>query len=448
MLRPSSLLALTIALSFGASSPGCRDTREPPPATQPVVTANANPNPNTNANVPSTAPSGPVRQHHNEVLAELDQTITAVLDRAETQPTNWLALDKAANLYLSRGRLTGSYDDYAQAETLVDRAFAMAGNGYGPFATRVTLNFTLHRLDRVARDLEAIAGFAVLTAKVRHNLDDQRAELAFQQGRYAEAQTGFAAALARDRNVTNLARMALYHWKTGDFLTAETLYHEALGLLRRAGGEPAAWLHLQLGLMDLERGRYPEALDHYRDGASELSGFWLLDEHMAEILTLLGHTDAALALYTDIIARTDNPEFMDAVAGIHRQAGREDLAKSFIDQARTRYEAQLARYPEAAYGHALDHFQEFGDPARAVTLAEANHRTRPNAEAKISLARAYMHAGRLEDARTPLTEALGSPWNTAELQALAAEFYEATGATDLAAAARSQALAIHPRIFE
>ena len=81
-------------------------------------------------------------------------------------------------------------------------------------------------------------------------------------------------------------------------------------------------------------------------------------------MTLQGKTDEALARYTDIIARTDNPEFMDAVAGIHRAAGRTEA-----------------------------------DRARTVALAEAHHRTRPNAEAKISLARAHLRAGRTDDAR-------------------------------------------------
>ena len=85
----------------------------------------------------------------------------------------------------------------------------------------------------------------------------------------------------------------------------------------------------------------------------------------------------------------------------HLAAGRTEDAKRCIADARKIYEAQLLRFPEAAHDHALGHFLEFGDdPARTVMLAEANHRTRPNAEAKISLARAYLSAGRQGDATT------------------------------------------------
>ena len=77
-------------------------------------------------------------------------------------------------------------------------------------------------------------------------------------------------------------------------------------------------------------------------------------------------------------------------------------------------------------------------------LAEANHRTRPNAEAKISLARAYLSAGRQGDASDILGEALATPWNTADLHAAAAEVYAAAGELTAADVARARALAMNP----
>jgi tetratricopeptide (TPR) repeat protein len=253
-------------------------------------------------------------------------------------------LERIAGLHLGRARLSGDYDDYAKAEAALERAFTVAGKDAGPHLTRIALNFTLHRLDRVAADLERVEKYAIKTPADRRALRELGAELAFQQGRYADARAGFEAALAAEpEDVTNLARMALLRWKTGDFAGAEDLYGQALG--KRVEGEPAAWLHLQLGLMDLERGRHDEALAHYRDAAALLAGYWLLDEHIAEILTLQGKTDAALALYADIIARTDNPEFMDAVAGIHRAAGRTEAAAPLIARARRDLRGAAAPLP-------------------------------------------------------------------------------------------------------
>ena len=446
-MKRTTTLSLTACLTVLAACPTAAPTAAEPAAREPT--------PGPDKPEPKLAPEpeprpvaapAPTKQHADE-LARIDQEIAATTQRAEAHPQGWLVLERIAGLHLGRARLSGDYDDYAKAEAALERAFTVAGKDAGPHLTRIALNFTLHRLDRVAADLERVEKYAIKTPADRRALRELGAELAFQQGRYADARAGFEAALAAEpEDVTNLARMALLRWKTGDFAGAEDLYGQALG--KRVEGEPAAWLHLQLGLMDLERGRHDEALAHYRDAAALLAGYWLLDEHIAEILTLQGQTDAALALYADIIARTDNPEFMDAVAGIHRAAGRTEAAAPLIARADAIYEAQLLRFPEAAYGHALEHFLEFGDPKRAVTLAEANHRTRPNAEAKISLARAYLQAGRKDDARKAIDEALATPWNTADLHAVAAEVLTATGDAAAASEQRRLALAINPAVLD
>lgn len=444
----------SLALSLALLLPAC-------PAATPPAGAPAAPKPKADPG-PTVAPAKPAKpeisapvvpapapaKQHADELARIDEEIAATKRRVEADPKGWVVRERLAGQYLGRARLSGNYDDYAKAEAAVDDAFKVAPAGAGPHLTRVALNFTLHRLDRVAADLERVAKYAIKTPTDQRALRELGAELAFQQGRYADARTGFEAALAAEpHDVTNLARLALLRWKTGDFAGAEDLYGKALG--EHPGGEPEAWLHLQLGLMDLERGRYDEALAHYRDGAALIAGYWLLDEHIAEILTLQGKTDEALALYADIIARTDNPEFMDAVAGIHRAAGRNDAAAPLLARADKIYEAQLARFPEAAYGHALEHFLEFGaDPKRTVTLAEANHRTRPNAEAKISLAHAYLKAGNKAAARTTIDEALATPWNTADLHATAAEVLTAVGDEAAASEQRRLALAMNPHVLD
>ena len=447
-MKRTTTLSLTACLTVLAACPTAAPTAAEPAAREPTPGPDKPDKPDKPGPEPRpVAAPAPTKQHADE-LARIDQEIAATSRRAEAHPQGWLVLERIAGLHLGRARLSGDYDDYAKAEAALERAFTVAGKDAGPHLTRIALNFTLHRLDRVAADLERVEKYAIKTPAERRALRELGAELAFQQGRYADARAGFEAALAAEpEDVTNLARMALLRWKTGDFAGAEDLYGQALG--KRVEGEPAAWLHLQLGLMDLERGRHDEALAHYRDAAALLAGYWLLDEHIAEILTLQGQTDAALALYADIIARTDNPEFMDAVAGIHRAAGRTEAAAPLIARADAIYEAQLLRFPEAAYGHALEHFLEFGaDPKRAVTLAEANHRTRPNAEAKISLARAYLQAGRKDDARKAIDEALATPWNTADLHAVAAEVLTATGDAAAASEQRRLALAINPAVLD
>ena len=119
---------------------------------------------------------------------------------------------------------------------------------------------------------------------------------------------------------------------------------------------------------------------------------------MAEIVALRGETARAVPLYEDLVQRTGNPEFMDALARLHRDAGREDEAAAWIARADRAHRDNLARFPEAAGGHALDHYLELGnDPDFAVELAERDFSLRPNEAARARLATAYRNAGRVAE---------------------------------------------------
>jgi len=110
------------------------------------------------------------------------------------------------------------------------------------------------------------------------------------------------------------------------------------------------------------------------------------------------------------------------------------------------FEERLARWPEAAAGHALGHFLKSGsDPRRAVALAEANARSRPYGDAQVQLAQAYLLAGRRREARAVVDAALQSPWDTAELHWTAAQVYAAVGEGAAAAVQRRLALELNPR---
>ena len=382
-------------------------------------------------------------------LAVVDRQIEAAKKNAEASPKSALVLDRVAGGYMSRARLTGDYADYAKAEEYLDRAFAIHDTGFGPFMTRAQLNYTLHRLDRVDADVERGAKLENTTAAKIAGVTMFRGKLAFQRGRYAEALQAYEASIAGDESSANLSALAEYRWKTGDFAAAEDLYVRADGRYHAPPTEPHAWNHLMRGLMDLDRGRYDEALVHYRDAASWLDGYWLIDEHIAEVQTLMGNTEEAKALYLDIIARTNNPEFMDAMAGILAQEGKAAEAQDYVARARKRYEELMAKYPEAAYGHALEHYLEFGDDAAfVVDLAEKNHALRPNAEAKVLLVQAYLKAERVPDAKRVIGEALATPWSTADLHATAARVFRAAGDAAKADEELAKAKAIDPHASE
>lgn len=384
------------------------------------------------------------RKTFSAELAQLDTDIAGIKGLIGKAPTNRLNHERAASALMQRARLTGSYEDYARAETAVATAFEHKPAA-GTLMLRSKLHYTLHRLPEARADFESAKPTADRSPGGVASIEAFEGNLAMQAGDSAKAGKYFQASLQAKRTSANLASVAVFYWKTGDFEQAEALFREALAAYHGKPMEPRAWLHLNLGLLDLDRGRYDDALAHYREAETFMKGYWLIDEHIAEILTLQGKTEEAKTLYLDILNRTSNPEFMDAMAGILFAEGNDEDAKAYIGKARKRYEEQTAQYPEAAYGHALGHYIEFGDdPAFVLELAKKNYALRPNLEAAVMLAQAQLKAGDAKAAAKALAPTLKSEFKSAELYLTAAEVQARLGKDKKAQAFLEQARTIDP----
>jgi len=380
-------------------------------------------------------------------LQRLDARIEATRRTADRRDDDWMNLEVLAKLYVQRGRLTGDWADYRRAQEALDEAFRRAPEGLGPHLTRATLAYSMHQLSAAERDVARVEGYAVRMPETDRIARSLRADIAFHQGRYAQAESEYAANLGDLRDPTALVASAQWAWKTGDFEQAEALLREASSAAEAPS--VSAWVCLVQGLYALDRGRYADALSHYRAGLERTPDSWLLQEHAAEVLLLLGHDEEARVAYVDLVERTGSPEFMDALAGIHRDRGETREAQRWIARAREGWEARLAMFPEAAYGHALDHWLDFeDDAARAVSIARANVEARPGGEAQVKLAQAYLAAGQAETAAEILAQVMDTPWRTADLHAVASETYAALGDTTLAGEHRTRALAMNPHVLE
>lgn len=386
-----------------------------------------------------------VRQERrvDEALARIDERIAGHERRAAERADDWLTLEFVALAYMERAKVSGDYRDYRKAEDALGRAFRLAPAGAGPVLTRANLNYTLHRLRRVEDDLRLVERWAYLTPDQRASVNSLKADVAFHSGRYAEARAGYERALSQERSVGALVAMAQYQWKTGHFEEANALLVEADQVARGRTVDTRAWVYLVRGLLELDRGRWDEALAHYRNGLRLTPSSWLLQEHVAEILALQGHDEEARLMYIDIIERTGNPEYMDAIAEIYECRGDALNARRWVERAGAVYEQRLALYPEAAGGHALDHFLHH-DPTRAMRLAEINRDARPGGEAQVKLAEAYLRGGRLRDARTMIEGVLSGPWNTTDTHRVAALVYAAWGDSDRFSEERNAAISIDP----
>lgn len=334
-------------------------------------------------------------------LAKLDAEIAA----APPEKLLWLLW--------SRASLTADFDDFARFEREIAHALATNGPADELHLFRASLHFKLHRLQQAKDDLDRLTHMS--QSPYVHAM---RADIALQEGRYAEARAAYEAVIAERRTWDNLSRLAWLESKTGNPARADALYAEAEDQLTAKEMRAFAWVELQRGLLDLDQRRYKDALEHYRRADRAYSGYWLIEEHIAEALDLLGETDDAIEMYGRIIVKTRNPEFVGALAKIVARDDREKAA-ALDREADALFAARYAQYPEAAIGHYIDLLLDRPDAnPKLLELAERNHQLRPNAESSLLLAKAYVKLHQPARARQLVAEVSATPWRTPELTEL------------------------------
>ena len=343
-------------------------------------------------------------------------------------------------LFQERARLTGNYEDYAKAEALLARQPAATRPSAALCLAQARLHYTMHRLKQASVALDSCPANVEPTDMV-----SLRADLALYSGRYRLAEEGYRALVNNSGIPSNYVRLGLAKKWLGSpgeavaFLeAAEKRYHAGAPVM-------LAWLKLQRGLVALDRGRFDEALAMYRLATDALDGWWLIEEHIAEVLLLSGKTQEAKQLYEKIIERTGNPEFMDALAAIESTEGKVENAKKLRQRARAIYEQRLTAFPEAAAGHALDHFlQDTTTAAKALALAEKNFDTRPYGESAIALAKAWMLSGKPDRAASLIEAQLAKGWDTGQAYWILAETLGKLGHQQRADHAKAEALRRNP----
>lgn len=347
---------------------------------------------------------------------------------------------EVVSLYQERARLTGNYDDYAKAEALLAGLLSDSKPSASLCLTTARLHYTLHRLKRARVALSTCPATVDAT-----EFAALRADIAMYSGRYREAEAVYRDLVNHAGLTQHYVRLALLRNKMGAPGEAVALLEAAEKRYR--GGSPAmtAWLRLQRGLVALDRGRLDEALALYRLASDALDGWWLLDEHIAEVLLLNDKPQEAKEIYESVVERTGAPEFIDALAAIELQQGNQAKAANLTLKARAIYEQRLVAFPEAAAGHALDHYlAEQANSTAALSLAQKNFDARPFGESAIALAKAWMQARKPDRAVRLIEAQFANGWDTAEAYWILGEALHRLGQKPRADRASSEALRRNP----
>ncbi|HEY0647526.1 hypothetical protein [Phenylobacterium sp.] len=377
----------------------------------------------------------------DKTLADYNAAIASGEATTQGRMQSALVPLELVGLYAERARLTGSYDDYARAEALIARLEAQFPPSDALCLAKARLLFSLHRLRPAAQALDRCPRLAGEPDAL-----GLRGDIAFQSGRYEEAGAIYRALVNQVGTPQTYVQLALYSAKTGS--PGEALAFMEAAEKRSFGAAPVrrSWFALQRGLIELERGRLDEARALFALADERLPGYWLNEEHLAEVATLNGDAAAAKPVYEAVVRRTGAPEYLDALGSIEAEAGRALTARQLFARAEAAYAQRAQRFPEAIAGHALDHYLSAApQPATALSLAEANYRNRPNGEAAVGLAKAQLLNHKPQAAARLIEQHLGRGWDTAEAYWILSLAADAAGDGRRARTAALEATRRNPR---
>lgn len=370
-------------------------------------------------------------------------------ERVAYRGQDWLNQEVYARALMSRARLAPSFDDLATAGVALAKGKAAAIAGSGPMLTDAVYNLTVHRLAPISADL-AVVEHAAIPADPGDLAEAKalRGDVAFFRGDYAKAIGLYRASAQISNGPGTLFRIAQWQKKTGRFDDAMASFAQAAAINDRRTPQFMANVYLQSGVVDLERGNWPAAETWFRKADRMFPGYWLTEAHLVQMWALRGHLAQAAQGYRRIIARSPQPEVIDALAALYRAQGNSAATRHWAAQSQAIWAKRLQQLPEAAYGHALEHELVLGDPATALTLARQNMAARPYGDSITVLGWALLANNRPAEARD-LIEALNrTEWRTAQQYVALSQAYAMLGDGDRSDTAREAALTINPRAFD
>ncbi len=397
------------------------------------------------AEAPLRLPVG-LSANYGEAIKAADLSILDARTRAEAQPS-WVAYDMVALALLPKARLTGSYDDYAAVDAALKRAEALSPDGAGPDQRQAGFDLLMHRLAAAEKSLDRLDRYAIRAPNETIESEGMRGDIAFYRGDYAGADRHYDRGDAIARHSMDFRRgvKASYF---GDFDKAAEYFTRSEHASRLPSREAVVTHELARGSVELRRGEWDKAAQHFARANRLFPGYWLVESHVAQSLALAGRTDEAIRRLEPVAARSNAPEAMDLLSALYRSRGDGVRSRQWADRAGAIWQSRLEQFPDAAYGHALEHELAFGTPQRALDLARRDYASRPHGATAIALGWAWLANNKPDEALRAIAPVLASDWKSADVHVVAAQAHALLGQGEEAEAEQKKALAINPHALD
>lgn len=229
-----------------------------------------------------------------------------------------------------------------------------------------------HKFDAALQELDE----AEKLGKKKEATASSRVSILLALGKYDEA----IALLPPDyekRNYEVLSIAGVIEARRQKIDEAERLFELARTRYPDVAPFPLAWMDFQRATVLDAAGR--DGKPYYAEAVDVLPPY----AHAAIHLSLSEKPDDAIKRLEELRPTSeDDADVLAALADAHKRAGHAAESKKYVDLARKRFDAILAKHPEAYADHAARFFLGVGDdPAKALTLARDNAKLRETEEA-------------------------------------------------------------------
>lgn len=323
-------------------------------------------------------------------LRNLDAQIAGYATAMKQRPEDFMLARQYIGLLLSRMQFRSTFDDLTVVVTVAERMHQLYPDRSETQLLWAEALSSVHRFDEAEAIYQALP---VSSASAQ-----AKTMLHFATGRFTLEDVALVQARAKTTpTYASFTALALAQLSIGLYEDADRSFARAIDVYRDSSPFALAWVAFQRGLMWAESADQPaRALVHYRQAVKWLPGYAVAEIHLAE---LERPTDrrAAVARLERVVAETQDPEATGQLGALLTQRGSvgdRALGGLLIDWASARYEALLARHPEAFWDHAAEHFAVRGKrPTYALALARINVRLRPTSRAYVIALKAAAAAG-------------------------------------------------------
>ncbi|HZL19043.1 MAG TPA: hypothetical protein VFG23_15000 [Polyangia bacterium] len=304
------------------------------------------------------------------------------------QPTNLKRTRALVDHLFDQAQFFGKLASYDEAEALAKAALVDAPKSGEAHLLRAHTLSALHQFVAASAEIDRAEALGAPPELVRHS----RVGIWQATGKIDQALEALGAWRRMRPNFTNLSAEAGALADKHDYPHAAAVFSQARRDYDDVSPFAIAWSEFQEGHMWESAGRSDRARPLFESALARLPLYAAVAGHLAHLVAAFGDPeglDRARALLEPLVARTDDPEYVGELGAIYRQLHRPVEADRLVSQATQRYEALLARHPEAFYDHAARFFLHVaGDPKRALGLAQKNFALRPTPDARDLLAEA------------------------------------------------------------